>query len=73
MATKRELKKIVKIHCACVLLAAESMIAFDDTGLTMEDFGYMDEEINKIALKMLGDNEPIFDAAKIVKAVCGGN
>jgi len=72
MATKRELKRIVKIHCAGVLLAAESMIAFDDTGLTMDDYGYMDEEINKIARKILGDNEPIFDATKIVKAVCVG-
>lgn len=71
MATKKELKKIVKIHCACVLLAAESMIAFDNTGLTMDDFSYMDEEIKKIALKLLGDNEPIFNADTIVKTVCG--
>jgi len=73
MATKRELKKIVKIHCAGVLLAAESMIAFHGSALTMDDFKYMDEEINKIALKMLGENEPIYNAGDIVKTVCGGN
>ncbi len=73
MATKRELKKIVKIHCAAVLLAAESIVAFEDTNLTIDDFAYMSKEIDKTALKLLGDNKLMYSATEIVEYVCGCN
>lgn len=38
MATKRELKRIVKMHAAAVLLMTEHCITFDESNLTEEDF-----------------------------------
>jgi len=72
MATKRELKRIVKMHAAAVLLMTEHCIAFYESNLTEEDFAYMDKEIERIALKILEDNPLINNANLIVKTVCGG-
>lgn len=72
MATKRELKRIVKMHAAAVLLMTEHIVAFDESDLTEEDFAYMGKEIERIAFKILEDNPLMNNANLIVKTVCGG-
>jgi hypothetical protein len=67
--TKTQLKKIAFMHSAGVLMATESLIAFSGSGLTNDEMAYIDKTINKIALKLLNGNTPIFDANEIVNKV----
>ena len=68
--TKSQLKRIAKIHAGCVILATESVWAFETSELSSSEKDYLDKEFEKIGNRLLNGETPIFDSRDIVKFVC---
>jgi hypothetical protein len=67
--TKIQLKKIAKMHAAGVLLATESTWAFAESNLSHSEIEFLDNEFEKMAIKFLDGEEPIYNANHIVDYV----
>jgi len=67
--TKAQLKKIGNMHAAGVLLATESVNAFEDASLSASEIEYLDNHFEKIANRLLAGEYPIYEANWIVDYV----
>jgi hypothetical protein len=67
--TKTQLRKIARMHAAGVLLATESIWAFDESNLLPSEIGSLDDEFLKIARQLLNGEEPISNANDIVEYI----
>jgi hypothetical protein len=67
--TKTQLKKIAAIHAAGVLLATESVNAFEESTLSRSELEYLDNEFDRIAKRLLKGEGPIYQANWIVDYV----
>ena len=64
--SKNQLKKIANMHAAAALLSTESVWAFENSKLSREELKYLDNHFEKIAIRLLGNDEPIYNADSIV-------
>jgi nucleoside-specific outer membrane channel protein Tsx len=65
--TRSQLNKIANMHAAAVILATESMNAFNH--LNDDEIAYLDEKFERMALNLLYGEKPIFNADAIVEFV----